>query len=169
MEEVPIGQNTFIPKVSINVAEERKKPRLEAMLFVEYATRTDKGTYIFAGGFSRLFFSKAEKRVTSKFYLYVQTGETRCGDLQIAIFNPNDELHLAIKFDIKEHEFSPKYPVQIHLLQIIQFPVPVEGNYWFDVSCDGKSLGGQALIVEFEKEEEAQKDEHESGVTQKHD
>ena len=143
-----------------------KRPRLEALLFAEYATRTDKGLYVLSGCFGRLAFSKDEKRVTSKFYLYVQAGETRRGDFQIAIFNPNDEIHLAIKFEIEEQEHLPKYPVQIHLLQIVQFPVPIEGNYWFDVSCDGHSLGGAALIIEFEKAEE--KDEHESGDAQEH-
>lgn len=167
MEEVPNGQNTFIPKVSINVAEERKKPRLEAILFSEYATRTDKGTYVFGGCFNRLLFSKAEKRVTSKIYLYVQTGETRGSHLQIAVFSPNDELLMAIQFDLERHEYLPEYPAQLQILQLIQFPVAVEGNYWFDVSCDGNSLGGQVLIVEFEKEE-VHEDEHKSGDTQEH-
>lgn len=153
-------ENTFVPKVTINVAEERKKPRLEAILFCEYASKTTTDTPVFAGCFDRLFFSKGKERVTSSFYLYVQTGETRSGDLQIAIFSPDDKLHLAISFDMGEgREYLPDYPVQAKVLQRIQFPVPIEGNYWFDVSCNGESLGGRALIIEFEKEG-AEKNEH---------
>lgn len=74
---------------------------------------------------------------------------------------------MAIKFDLEEHEYVSQYPLQIQLLQLVQFPVPIEGNYWFDVSCDGVSLGGQVLIVEFEKEE-AEKDEHKIGDTEEH-
>jgi hypothetical protein len=165
MEEGAKEQGTFIPKVSINVAEERKKPRLVAILFCEYATQTATETPVFAGCFDRLYFSKGEAKVTSLFYLYVQTGETRQGDLQIAIFSPNDELHMAISFDMGEgREYSPGYPVQAKVLQKIRFPVPFEGNYWFDVSCNGQSLGGRALIIEFEKEE-AKEDER--GDTEK--
>jgi hypothetical protein len=168
MAESSPEQSTFIPKVSINVDEERKRPRLEAILFCEYASKSTTETPVFAGCFDRLYFSKEEAKVTSNFYLYVQTGETRRGDLQIAIFSPNDELHFAIAFDMgDEQEYLPKYPAQAKVLQRIRFPVPVEGNYWFDVSNNGKSLGGRALIIEFEKEE-VEKDEHESGHTEEH-
>lgn len=153
MAEESFDQNTFVPKVTIDVAAERRRPRLEALLFAEYATKSEGGLYHLSGCFNRLLFSKGEKRITNRFYLYVQTGETRDGEFQVAVFSPGNELLLAMSFEIETAEYSPKYPTQFHLLHRVQFPVPVEGNYWFDVSYRGESLGGAPLIIDFKDEE----------------
>lgn len=153
MTEESSDRNTFIPKVTIDVAAERKRPRLESILFAEHASITEGGLYNLSGCFTRLLFDKNEKRITNKFYLYVQAGEAGSGEVQVAVFNPEDRLHWAMSVDVETAEYVPKYPVQLHLLQYIQFPVPIEGNYWFDVSYNGMSLGGTVLIVEFNSEE----------------
>lgn len=153
MEDGLSEQKPFVPQISIVASEELKKPRLEAILFCEYASRTDKGTLVLGSCFDRFLFEKDENKVTTPFYLLVKTGETTQGELQIAIIDPNNTVILAFSLSVGEKEFLPDYPASVQFLERIQFPVPVEGNYWIDVSYQGKSLGGTPLIVEFDKEE----------------
>lgn len=152
-------EQPFAPKVNVIGSEEVKKPRLGAILFCEYAALTEKGTYLFAGCFERFIFKKDEPRVTSQFYIYVRASQTREGDFQVAIIDPNDTTILAFSYDLDSTGLIPNLPASIHFVQRIKFPVAVEGAYWVDVSFKGESLGGAPLLVEFEKEE-ASEDEH---------
>jgi hypothetical protein len=152
-------EQPFVPTINVKGSEEVKKPRLGAILFCEYATMTEKGTYVFAGCFERFVFGKDEPKVTSNFFLYVRASETREGDFQVAIIDPNDTPIMAFKYDIESSGFMLNVPASVHFAQRIKFPVAVEGTYWVDVSFNGESLGGAPLLVEFTKEE-ASEDEH---------
>lgn len=154
-------EQPFVPTVNVIGSEEVKKPRLGAILFCEYATITEKGTYVFAGCFERFVFGKDEPKVTSNFFLYVRASQTREGDFQVAIIDPNDTTIMAFKYDLDSAGLIPNLPASIHFVQRIKFPVAVEGTYWVDVSFKGESLGGAPLLVEFQKEE-ASEDERKS-------
>lgn len=152
-------QQPYIPKVNIVASEEVKKPRLSAILFCEYAARTDRDTYLLAGCFERFLFNKDERKVTSHFFLYVSTSETKDGVFQVAVVSPDENIILAYSYELGSEGLIPGIPASVHFLERVQFPVPVEGIYWIDVSFNGESLGGAPLIVEFEKEK-AEEDEH---------
>ena len=154
-------QQTIAPKVNIVASEEVKKPRLGAILFCEYAARTDKDTYLLAGCFERFLFSKDDPKVTTPFYLYVRTTETKDGDFQVAIIDPNDKVILAFSYEVASKRVIPGIPASIHFLERIRIPVPVEGIYWVDVSFNGETLGGAPLIVDFSKEK-VEEDERKS-------
>lgn len=153
-------QHSFVPQVNISASEEVKKPRLGAVLFCEYATLTEKGTYVLAGCFERLLFAKDDQRITSSFFLYVKTGETKNGEFQVTIIDPNDKIISAFSYEVDAKSLIPGIPASLHFLKRIQFHVPVEGVYWFNVSFSGESLGGAPLMIEFSKEEA--EDEHTS-------
>lgn len=152
-------EQSFVPTVNVIGSEEVKKPRLGAILFCEYATLTEKNTYVFAGCFERFVFSKDEPKVTSNFFLYVRASQTRGGDFQVAIIDPNDKTIMAFNYNLDSAGLIPNLPASVHFLQRIKFPVAVEGTYWVDVSFKGESLGGAPLLVDFQKEE-ASEDEH---------
>jgi hypothetical protein len=154
-------QQPYVPKVSVVASEEVKKPRLGAILFCEYAARTEKDTYLLAGCFERFVFKKDEPKFTSNFFLYVRASQTREGDFQVAIIDPSDRILLAYTYDLDSAGLIPDVPASIHFLQRLKFPVAVEGVYWVDVSFNGESLGGAPLLVEFQKEE-ASEDERKS-------
>lgn len=146
-------QQTFVPTVNVKGSEEVKKPRLGAILFCEYAALTENGTYLFAGCFERFAFTKDEPKVTSNFFLYVRATQTREGDFQVAIIDPNDTTLMAFSYDLDSAGLIPDLPASLHFLQKVKFPVKVEGTYWIDVSFKGESLGGAPLLVDFQKEE----------------
>ncbi len=156
----------FVPTINIKASEAIKKPRLEAILFCDYVTRTNDGKLILAGSFDRVVFGHDEEKVTMSFFLFVRTAETTKGRLQIAIINPNEEVILAFGFDTELHPFDPKWPAQVNFIQQLQFPALVEGLYWFDVSYLGEPLGGAALIIEHQKQEEV-KDENDKKASNK--
>jgi hypothetical protein len=146
-------EQPFVPKVNVIGSEEVKKPRLGAILFCEYAAITEKGTYLFAGCFERFAFTKDEPKVTSHFFLYVRASQTREGDFQVAIIDPNDTTILAFSYDLTSAGLLPDLPASVHFIQKVKFPVKTEGTYWVDVSFKGESLGGAPLLVDFQKEE----------------
>jgi hypothetical protein len=146
-------QQPYVPKVSVTASEEVKKPRLGAILFCEYAARTEKDTYLLAGCFERFVFRKDEPKVTSNFFIYVRASQTREGDFQVAIIDPNDKILLAYTYHLDSAGLIPDLPASIHFLQRLKFPVAVEGIYWVDVSFNGESLGGAPLLIDFQKEE----------------
>jgi hypothetical protein len=154
-------QQPYVPKVNIVASEEAKKPQLGAILFCEYAVRTDKDTYVFANCFERFLFSKDEPKVTSNFFLYVKANQTREGDFQVAIIDPNDSILLAFSYELDSTGLIANLPASVHFLQRVKFAVTVEGVYWVDVSFKGESLGGAPLLVDFQKEE-ASEDERKS-------
>ncbi len=44
---------------------------------------------------------------------------------------------------------SPNLPAHVQSTVSIQFPVTMEGVYWFNVFYKGKSLGGGDLVIEY--------------------
>lgn len=154
-------QNTFVPNKTVDPSEALQKPRLEALLFCDYATRTLDGKYILGGIFERFVFTPEEAKVTPYFYLFIRLGRTTDGQIQIALYDPTGTIISAFAFEITASQFQGAYPSQINFLDRVRFHTPVEGVYWFDISYRRESLGGAPMIVEFLKTE-AKEDEHES-------
>lgn len=154
-------QSSFVPKDTTNPSESLRKPRLEAMLFCDYATQTIDGKYILGGIFERFVFTHEEEKVTHYFYLFLRLGQTTDGQIQVAFYDPIGKIISAVAFEVSPAQFVGNYPPQINFLDKVRFSTPVEGVYWFDISYQGESLGGAPLIVDFMKPE-AEKDEHES-------
>lgn len=154
--------DAFQPKVNIDVAQERGKPRLLAILFCEYAGIAQDTKHFFVGSFERFTFGPIEAKITTSFFLFVRTSETRDGRLQIAVIDPKGKVIMAMAFLVQPEGFTDDTPATVQFLDRIQFAVPIEGVYWFDVSYKGESLGGAPLVIEFLKQEES-KDEQQAG------
>lgn len=162
------GRQDFIPKINILASEALKKPRLEAILFCDYANRTQEGKLMLVGCFERIIFSQEEQKVSMPFFLFFRTAETTDGFLQVSIIAPNEKIVLAFQFDTSKLKFAPDAPANVDFLQQIQFPAPHEGFYWFDVAYKGESLGGAPLAIEF-RTEETNEDERKAGdIEQEH-
>lgn len=162
--KVATTRQDFIPEVNIKASEARKKPRLEAILFCDYANRLHDGKLILSGCFDRIIFSAEEDKISIPFFLFIRTMEATEGFVQVSLIDPNETIVLAFQLEVGKLEFMPDMPAQVDFLQRLQFPVPYEGYYWFDVSYNGESIGGSALAIEYRKPE-VKKDEHEAGST----
>lgn len=139
----------YQPKV--NVALERKKPRLVALLFCHFFSLDAEGRSNANGCFDRIFADPATNQ-TGQFILVVRTYETRQGGLTVTILNPKNKAIAAVVFDPPSKVPSDK-PMHVQAYGPINFAVESEGVYWVDVSYKGKSLGGDSLTIEYRKPE----------------
>lgn len=142
-----------IPEVNIDVAQVREKPRLVSLLFYDFANRTGNGKFNILGVFDHIIVD-AEKKRTRSFGMFVKTAQAHEGVIRILILDPDGQLIAGLDFGVAEKEY-PK-DEKYHVAQasgVIEFDTPVEGLYWFDVSYNGKSLGGTGLQVDFKPSE----------------
>ncbi|MBI3910912.1 MAG: hypothetical protein HY320_08255 [Armatimonadetes bacterium] len=137
----------------IDVQEEIKRPRLIALLFCDWGNQTADHKHNLIGTFDRLILRKG--RTGHRFYLYVRTAETLDDPINITFFGPGGETVAGPEYRVTAEDRVPGEPVQPQLMMPFLFAPPVEGIYWVDVSYRRVSLGGAALIVEFQEEEDA--------------
>jgi len=142
--------------VDIDVAEERLRPRLLALVFCDFASFTKDDKVNLLGVFDRIFVDP-EERQSPPFIMYVRVAEALEG-LTHTIFGPTNQPILQAVLgppdEIKERVGNR--PQQVQALIALHFRVEVEGVFWFDISHKGKSLGGAALTVEYRKTEDKQ-------------
>lgn len=131
--------------VSINVAEERKKPRLLSILFCDYVNQTKEGKVNLLGTFDRVFVDKGAS--TPKFVIFLRMAETLDAELKLTIISPKGKAVAALVFGGDAERKNPDYQ-QMQLMAPMQFPVTEHGLYWFDLSYKDQSLGGVGLSVE---------------------
>jgi hypothetical protein len=139
----------------IDAEAERKKPRLVAILFCMYYSSDKEARNNILGCFDRIYADPATKQ-TGQFILVVRTSETREKGIVISVLDPANKAIAAVVFDAPEPLPSDK-PMHLQYAGPINFTATTSGPYWFDVSYQGKSIGGESLIVEFGKPAEAEK------------
>jgi hypothetical protein len=142
-----------------DVARERKKPHLVALLFCHYFSLDAEGRSNANGCFDRIFVDPTTK-LTGQFTLVVRTYETRDSGLTVTFLNPKNQAVAAVIFD-PPAKLPTNKPMHVHAYGPVNFAVEAEGVYWVDVSYRGKTLGGESLTIEFRKPEEDQ-GEHKS-------
>lgn len=140
----------FQPK--IDAAAERKTPRLVAILFCMYFSTDTESRPNLLGCFDRIFADPATKQ-TGQFILVVRTYETREKGVVISVLNPENKIVAAVIFD-EPMQLPIDRPMHMQYSGPINFAADTAGPYWFDVSYQGKSIGGESLIVEFRKPED---------------
>lgn len=150
-----------IPTVSIDVAKEREKPRLVSLLFFDDANEGANAKVNLMGVFDRIWVNP-ETLQTHPFGIFIRTGWTFDGEVVVRILDPNGVVVGGIDYSTELPDGLERRPFQGQVLFTLQFNVTVEGLYWFDVSFNGQSIGGTALLVEFKKIE-GNKDEHTRG------
>lgn len=142
-----------IPQVTVDVAQVLQKPRLEAVLFCEYANRTEDEKTNLSGIFERIFVNR-ETKLSGGFFLFVRLAEAGEGPIQIVLLDPANKPVLGIGADLSGDLFKGNYPKMIQVLDRVAFQATELGVYWLDVSYKGESLGGAPLIVEMRPEAE---------------
>jgi hypothetical protein len=145
-----------ISVVDIDVAEERLRPRLLALLFCDFASFTKDEKVNLLGVFDRVFVDP-EERQSPTFIMYVRVAEALEG-LTHTIFGPTNQpvLQAVIGPPAQVKERVCNRPQQVQALIALQFKAEIEGVFWFDISYRGKSLGGAGLVVEYRKTEDKQ-------------
>jgi len=138
----------FEPEVYIDVVQERERPRLVATLFFDFSNQTVEGKHNLIGVFDRIFVSSDRKR-THSIGIYIKTAYTFDGQVQVAIFSPSNKPTGGFAFASATKEHDGKPLTQMQILGTVEFDTPEPGDYWFDVSYKGQSLGGVKLVVEF--------------------
>lgn len=138
-----------------DVAQERKKPHLVALLFCHFFSIDADGRSNASGCFDRIFVDPATKQ-TGLFTIVVRTYETREGGLTVTFLNPKNKAVAAMIFDTPG-EVPRDKPMHIQAYGPVSFSVQTEGVYWVDVSYKGKTLGGESLTIEYRKPKEKPK------------
>jgi hypothetical protein len=141
-----------IPEVNIDVAQEAKKPRLEALLFCDYVAITTEQKAVLGGVFDK-FYIQPENRMVALF-LYVRTSETR-GPVQLNVFGPDNKLGMTgtLNHSGELPEEGDKL-LHVQIAMDMRFEAKMEGLYWFEILYNGQSLGGNCFRVIMRKEGE---------------
>jgi hypothetical protein len=148
-------QSVGSPAVSVDLEKELAAPRLVALLFCDWANQTRDGKNNLVGAFDRIFVREGQKE-THAFFIFLRTAETVGEPLQVTIFSPGGAIVAGLQYGVTEFHRDiehPEHPLYIQIMLPVQFPVPMPGVYWVNISYGGKSLGGAALIVELAKPE----------------
>ena len=138
-----------------DVAQERKKPRLVALLFCHFFSVDVDGRSNVNGCFDRIFVDPATKQ-TGLFTIVVRTYETRESGITVTILNPKNKAIAAIVFDPPE-ELPTDKPMHVQGYGPINFAAKSQGVYWVDVSYKGQTLGGECLTIEYRRPVEESK------------
>ena len=140
--------------VDIELSKERKKPRLLALLFCDFASIAKDDKINLLGTFDKIYVDP-EKRTTPMFVVYVRVAEVSEA-FAITVFGP-DDLPTLQMFSVPPSAFTEGLPRQVQTIIRFQFKLEKEGTYWFDISYQGSSLGGAGLPIEYRpgKEQES--------------
>ncbi len=145
----------------IDVAQERVKPRLTAMLFFDFANITNDGKPNLFGIFERIFVSADEKKVPQVGF-FLRTAYTVKGRILITIYAPSGQATGGFGFELDEKKMAEAKATHTQMIGGVGFEAPEEGTYWFAVHYNGELLGGARLVVEIKPTEE-KTDEHTGG------
>lgn len=147
-----------LPHANIDVTQEWQKPRLVAILFCEGASVSTEGKANIWNIYDRIFVDPAKKN-TGVFTVVIITAQTPKDDLNITIIAPNNETVAKLSYEADEPVIAEDRPTYVQFFGKVGLHVELEGVYWFDVSYQGRSLGGAALTMKFQ-ETEVSSDEH---------
>lgn len=132
----------------LGLAEVRKQPRLLALVFCDFASKTDDLKMNLLGVFDRI--NVHPDHLTSpQFFVYGRTAESSDRPLFLRIFDPDNEPQAEVRFDNHTQiEFlEPGAPKQIQFLIPLVLKLRKQGTYWFDVAYGDVSIGGAGLAV----------------------
>ena len=145
-----------VPTVDIDaLIRKRKDPRLEAIVFADYAVVGRDGKTTVAAIFDRVF-ADPEKRKTGRFFLYIKTAETMDAPVGITISDPKGRLVATATGSVDSSAFEGEPPTGVAMIVPFSLrlgPQGIDGPYWFEVFYKEQSLGGSVLNVAFRKQE----------------
>lgn len=146
----------------IDIAQERVKPRLVALLFFDFLSFTKEDKPNLLGVFERVFVPRDEKKVPPIGF-FLRTAYTVRGRIQITIYAPSGLATGGFGFELDEQKIAETKATHTQLIGTVGFETPEEGTYWIAVLYNDELLGGVRLSVEFRPPEE-KKHEHASGA-----
>lgn len=133
--------------VDVDVKKERGKPRLVSLLFFDYSnvTKTDKLNLL--GVYDQIYVDHITKK-TTPIGVFVRVCKAWEFPITVTIFDPDNKAIGGVAFSVSaEQRMEGKD--QLQSVGNLQFQATTEGNYWFDISYGGKSLGGAPLLLKF--------------------
>lgn len=87
-----------IPEVKIDVTVERERPRLVSLLFFDYTNSTENRKLNLLGVFDRIRVNP-ETMQTHPFGIFVRTGQTFDGEVNVRIIDPNGVVVAGFDFE----------------------------------------------------------------------
>jgi hypothetical protein len=149
-------------KITVDVEQERARPRVIAFIFFDFHNNTMEGKHNFLGVFDRIIVPEDKKRTTPLAF-FLRTANTFDGPVQVTIFTANNKPTGGFGLSSPEKEKDGQALTQMQIIGAIEFDTPEAGNYWVDVSYMGQSIGGTRLTVELSKAEKVEEAEHSNG------
>jgi hypothetical protein len=137
----------------ISVDDERKRPRLLAILFCDFINTTGDEKPNLLGVFDNITVDRTVK-TTPHFFVFIRVAEIT-DSFQTTVFNGDNQPVLQFRsfVRVKEGQFAPDLPRQMQTILRLQISqIEKEGVYWFDVSHQGNSLGGAGLPINYKPE-----------------
>ncbi len=148
--DADLAELTRLEPPNIVVAEERKRPRLLALLFCDFVNTTKDDKPNLVGVFDSMAVDRTV-RTTSHFCVYIRVAEITDGFVTTVIDGDNKPiLQIRSVVQVREDQFTPGLPRQTQTILRLQISnIEKEGVFWFDVSHKGNSLGGAGLPVSY--------------------
>jgi hypothetical protein len=148
-----------LPGVSIDVVKERAEPRVVALLFFDFSNITTEGKHNLLGVFDRVSLPGGQRNLAFGFFLRVANAVE--GPLEVLMYGPDNIVGSSITLapDVEAAKALRQRHVQAIGKLDVEFKA--EGNFWFGVTYQGKVIGGNRLVVEFQPEEK--NDDHVGG------
>jgi hypothetical protein len=149
-DEIEVTGNTKVDALKV-----WQQPRLLSIIFCDSYKVADDAKTDLMGIFDRIYVHP-ESRHTPQFILFVRTAETTDGALEIICYAPDGKIPTRVSYDpVPESSYTANLPANFQgITTMLPFYIYTEGVYWFNVSFNGQSLGGAALVIELRETED---------------
>ena len=135
----------------IVVADERKRPRLLAILFCDFVNTTSDNKPNLVGIFDS-FAVDRESKATPHFWVYIRVAEIT-DKFVTTVLNGDNQPVMSFWSVVQTDTFTHDLPRQTQTMVRLQISnIEKEGVFWFDVSHEGNSLGGAGLPIKYQPE-----------------
>ena len=141
-------EKTNLPDDTVNGIIEHSVPRLNALLFAEWASETQSGKHAICGIFDKVQIMRGGS-LPLTFYLYLRTVQTHRDIVEVRLTSPSgiEVASLSIEAIEPPNVLSDDSPVIVQGTSLLTMIFDQIGVYWFDVSYRGESLGKAPLVV----------------------
>lgn len=140
--------DTSIVVETLDVKGELLRPKLDAMIFAEWAAVTKENKPVVSGIFDSFNIPSGNFPAEVPFYIYFRTSQAYQYDINIVIFSPNGLGYAKLMFPANK-----QYQPVVDSANIIQHVSALKlifmsaGMHWFQVRYGDEILGNVALSV----------------------
>jgi hypothetical protein len=142
----------------LDVENERKQPRLIALLLADYAAETKEGKIVLSGVFDTIHVPRDLPRL-ARFFLYVRMMETNDGPVEIVLYRPDGTPHGELVIEPDEVKVDEGRVNYVQAYTQLALEIPVTGIWWFEVRYQERILGRAPIETVYRRPSDAGEDE----------